>query len=425
MPLFDALHAAARAALRPAPSLKGAEALDAEQAGGSHGPVELESPRFGPAPPTCNSTGAIGAMPFHAGQARGVVRAVESAAAIADLGAGVQAAVRGATRGKPPGPVLRRRRPSRPIYGAPAMNLVPAHMRREVEANIRRHIDPSLPVPGQRAVFVSYRRADVPHAARAVQRWLVDAYGPQQVFFDVDVIEIGRDFRQVIAKSLSECAAAVVVIGPAWLGTTDDLGRRRINNPDDVVRYEVAAALERPAVRTIPVLIDAHLPASGDLPAQLRALAALEPVAISRAVSDDDLGRLATRLGPISRVDRSLPLPAGDWSMEILRRTPDSAAVALELRWGRHVLELQTLPITRDGWISELRVDGVLVGSWRRSSLKGGRHRFEVADGYDVLRCELTPTPAAVLREVSAVRRGEALLGAFWLAVEDRTWEVE
>ena len=64
-------------------SIEAAEALTDDMAGvirlaGS----ELPVPRFSPQPPTRDSTGAIDAMPFYAGQSAGAVTAVSTAADI-------------------------------------------------------------------------------------------------------------------------------------------------------------------------------------------------------------------------------------------------------------------------------------------------------------------------------------------------------
>jgi nitronate monooxygenase len=74
-------------------SIAAAEALADEQAGIVRlAGAEIPVPRFGAQPPTRESTGAVEAMPFYAGQSAGAVRAVEPAAAIvADLAAGVPA----------------------------------------------------------------------------------------------------------------------------------------------------------------------------------------------------------------------------------------------------------------------------------------------------------------------------------------------
>jgi nitronate monooxygenase len=72
-------------------SIEAAEALTEEQAGVLRmAGVEIPVARFGPQPPTRDSTGTIRAMPFYAGQSAGAVRAVQPAAEIvAELAAGL------------------------------------------------------------------------------------------------------------------------------------------------------------------------------------------------------------------------------------------------------------------------------------------------------------------------------------------------
>jgi nitronate monooxygenase len=75
-------------------SIDAAEALDGDQAGIVRlGGAEIPAARFGPTPPTRESTGAIEAMPFYAGQSAGAVTAIQPAAAIiAELATGLRPA---------------------------------------------------------------------------------------------------------------------------------------------------------------------------------------------------------------------------------------------------------------------------------------------------------------------------------------------
>jgi NAD(P)H-dependent flavin oxidoreductase YrpB (nitropropane dioxygenase family) len=74
-------------------SVDAAEALSGDEAGVLRmAGAEIPVARFGPQPPTRDSTGAIRAMPFYAGQSAGAVHAIQPAAEIvADLAAGVPA----------------------------------------------------------------------------------------------------------------------------------------------------------------------------------------------------------------------------------------------------------------------------------------------------------------------------------------------
>jgi nitronate monooxygenase len=73
-------------------SIAAAERLDGDQAGVLRlAGADIPVPRFGPQPPTGESTGTVEAMPFYAGQSAGAVRAVRPAGEIvADLARGVR-----------------------------------------------------------------------------------------------------------------------------------------------------------------------------------------------------------------------------------------------------------------------------------------------------------------------------------------------
>ncbi len=71
---------------------------------------------------------------------------------------------------------------------------------------------------------------------------------------DIDHIDPGEDFNEVIQKTLNTVQIAIVLIGKNWLEMTDATGERRLDNPDDLVRLEIAAVLER-KIRAIPVLV--------------------------------------------------------------------------------------------------------------------------------------------------------------------------
>jgi TIR domain len=102
--------------------------------------------------------------------------------------------------------------------------------------------------------FISYRRDDsAGHAGRLFDR-LSDHFGRDQVFMDIDSIEPGVDFAQVVEDTMGRCDAVVALIGPHWLTVADSTGRRRLDNPEDFVRLELATALKR-GIRVIPALV--------------------------------------------------------------------------------------------------------------------------------------------------------------------------
>jgi hypothetical protein len=93
-------------------------------------------------------------------------------------------------------------------------------------------------------IFISYRRDDSRHAAGRLVDRLAQAYHRDQLFMDVDAIEPGLDFLKVINEKVAACDVLLAVIGPAWLEARDEVGARRLDNPDDFVRLEIEAALK-------------------------------------------------------------------------------------------------------------------------------------------------------------------------------------
>src|SRR5262245_53885191 len=90
---------------------------------------------------------------------------------------------------------------------------------------------------------------------------------------DIDTIPLGVDFTRVIEEAVGSCDVLIAVIGPRWLSLSDESGRKRLDNPEDFVRLEIKAALERD-VRVIPALVqNAQMPTSDQLPADLTGLA--------------------------------------------------------------------------------------------------------------------------------------------------------
>ena len=103
------------------------------------------------------------------------------------------------------------------------------------------------------------------------------------MFRDIDRISPGERFPRVIEREVGSCQALLAVIGSRWLSIEDDAGQRRLDDPDDYVRLEIAAALGRGAdVLVIPVLVGpTSMPAAADLPMPLASLAECNAVRLS------------------------------------------------------------------------------------------------------------------------------------------------
>ena len=120
-------------------------------------------------------------------------------------------------------------------------------------------------------IFISYRREDSPEAAGRIYDRLKSHFGEKQVFFDIDSIPPGIDFREYISESVSKCDVLIVIIGERWFAR-DDNGVSRLENPSDFVRIEIEAALKR-GIPVIPVPVGrAKLPAEAELPSNIKDL---------------------------------------------------------------------------------------------------------------------------------------------------------
>ncbi|HEU0303515.1 MAG TPA: toll/interleukin-1 receptor domain-containing protein [Gaiellaceae bacterium] len=144
-------------------------------------------------------------------------------------------------------------------------------------------------------IFVSYRREDATaYAGRLYD--ILSAEFPAQVFMDIDTLEPGVDFAQRIEESVGSADVLVAVIGRGWVTAVDRDGRRRLDDPDDWVRLEIAEALRRD-IRVIPVLVGgASMPESGELSEDLAGLRRRNGLVISDFEWRAGADRLVTTL---------------------------------------------------------------------------------------------------------------------------------
>jgi hypothetical protein len=143
-----------------------------------------------------------------------------------------------------------------------------------------------------RGIFLSYRRADAAPYALLLQRQLKERFPDARVFMDLDTIEPGQDFAAAIQEAVASCMVMVVLIGRQWATLADEQGQPRLDNPDDWVRFEIRAALER-GVRLVPVLVDNAEPLRPQqLPAELHQLARLNALELSYGRYEYDANRM-------------------------------------------------------------------------------------------------------------------------------------
>lgn len=159
-------------------------------------------------------------------------------------------------------------------------------------------------------VFISYRRGDAAGYAGRVSDRLTDELGQDALFMDVDAIPLGSDFVKVLREEVGKCEVLLALIGRNWLDAQDGQGRRRLDDPDDFVRIEIATALTR-GVPVIPVLFDGvAMPKGASLPDNLKDLAHRNGLSVRHEAFHADLDKLIGALkGAFTGFDRG-PDPA-------------------------------------------------------------------------------------------------------------------
>lgn len=149
-------------------------------------------------------------------------------------------------------------------------------------------------------IFISYRRDDSAGYAGRLFDYLAAHFGGHNVFMDIDTIEPGEDFRRVVQTAVGTCDVVLVMIGKQWLSIRDSQGHRRLEDPRDWVRMEIAGALVNPKVRVIPVLVrEAEMPGVHELPTDLKELSWRNAIELSDTRFQHDVNKL---IGVIERV---------------------------------------------------------------------------------------------------------------------------
>jgi hypothetical protein len=144
-------------------------------------------------------------------------------------------------------------------------------------------------------LFLSYRRSDTgAYADRLAQR--LASFQFEAVFQDRQDIELGDNYADRIRSSLSQCSAVLVLIGKNWIDARDAEGRRRLDDPADWVRREVAMALSlKLPIVTVRFDFPHEMPQS-QLPKELATLATNQGYDINGNYFERDADDLCARL---------------------------------------------------------------------------------------------------------------------------------
>jgi hypothetical protein len=123
-------------------------------------------------------------------------------------------------------------------------------------------------------IFINYRREDTQGYTGRLYDALAARFLEDHIWMDIDSLRPGVDWPRELNDAIESCDVLLAVIGDRWLSVADGSGVPRLNDPDDHCRQEIEAALDRPNVTVIPVMVGgASMPGRSQLPPSLARLA--------------------------------------------------------------------------------------------------------------------------------------------------------
>ena len=145
-------------------------------------------------------------------------------------------------------------------------------------------------------IFINYRRDDSIGTAGQLHDRLAQTFGHDKLFMDVDHIPAGVDFAAHLNSQVAACDVFLAIIGPHWLKLKNERGHRRLDDPEDYVAIEIAAALARD-IRVIPVMVDgARVPKADKLPDAIKPLVRRNAVEVRNSQFRRDAEALIERV---------------------------------------------------------------------------------------------------------------------------------
>ena len=156
-------------------------------------------------------------------------------------------------------------------------------------------------------IVISYRREDAEGSAGRLYDRLVERYGRQLVFMDFYSIESGEDWQAKITRTVARSAVLLALIGPRWGSVEDESGRRRIEDEEDYLRYEIRTALQN-GVRVLPLVVQgARMIGEAQLPEDIADLAGVQAFVLDSRHYDRDVERLCRSIDAIINLGGQIP----------------------------------------------------------------------------------------------------------------------
>ena len=149
-------------------------------------------------------------------------------------------------------------------------------------------------------LFLNYRREDSKGEALALRQYLARKLPRIGLFVDMaGGIKPSDNFVRKLDHSVSNADAFVCLIGPQWLTVKTSDGQRRIDEPNDFVRMEIASALRLEVPILAVLLDDASMPNERDLPDDIRLLASKSAVRLRHDRFAADAEDMTSALRPL------------------------------------------------------------------------------------------------------------------------------
>ena len=167
-------------------------------------------------------------------------------------------------------------------------------------------------------IFISYRRNDSKYVVDRIRDRLIEAYDEDAIFRDIESIQYGQVFPEVLKEATTTCDVMLVVIGPQWASIDDGQGNKRLFDPHDYTRLEIEAGLANEKTVVIPLLVmDASMPGVAEIPESLAGLRLRNAIRIR---NDPDFAPDMQRL--IQGIDERFPSAAKSNSQLKKERKP-------------------------------------------------------------------------------------------------------
>ena len=198
-------------------------------------------------------------------------------------------------------------------------------------------------------------------------------------------MEPGATWPQRIQHALQSSQYVLVVIGPDWLRAGSDAwGRRRIDDPSDWVRQEIATALREEKKILIPVSVrGGGIPPKDVLPPDVASISSKQAIEIRRDYWDHDIKLLMAQIDAKKASSAQLKQPASPYPSNVpigpdpLDEKKIELILAGDLKGWKKVIS----PLPEDA--SKMRVE--LFREYRFQSFQDAiRFMVQVAPGCDI-----------------------------------------